>query len=125
MEYLHVRKTDLARNTSEIIRNVLRGQPTIIENHGQPEVIILDVMDYLVLRAVTHFYTGQAPKLAAQEINETEFVGLELQQRYNLAIAYYFSRQCDDKRLAELLQTSLVAIRECFKRLDIPLMFSV
>ena len=56
MEYLRVRKTDLARNTSQIIRNVLRGQPTIIENHGQPEVAIVDVIDYLILRALAHFH---------------------------------------------------------------------
>lgn len=58
MEYMRVRKTDLARNTSQIIRNVLRGQPTVIENHGQPEVAIVDVIDYLILRALAHFHAG-------------------------------------------------------------------
>jgi len=56
MEYVRVRKTDLARNTSRIIRNVLRGQPAVIESHGQPEVAIVDVADYLILRAVARYH---------------------------------------------------------------------
>jgi hypothetical protein len=126
MEYVRVRKTDLARNTSEIIRNVLRGQPTIVENHGQPEVIIVDFMDYLVLQAIVHFYSIEKPaQFAPQESLEAELAGLGLQERYNLAMAYYLSKQCDVKRLGELLQTSPVSLSECFKRLDIPLTLSV
>lgn len=32
-----VRKTDLARNTHQVIRAVQRGQTAVIENHGEPE----------------------------------------------------------------------------------------
>ena len=51
----HVRKTDLARNTRQIIRKVQRGQTILIENHGQAEVAILDIVDYYILRALAAY----------------------------------------------------------------------
>ena len=120
MEYLRVRKTDLARNTSQIIRNVLRGQPTVIENHGQPEVAIVDVIDYLILRAVAHFHAGPAKLNPTGPVDE-EFTGLSTQERYDQAMAYYLSEQCSTGRMAELLQIPWVDMRERFNRLDVPL----
>ena len=73
MEYIRVRKTDLARKTSQVIRNVLRGQPTLIENHGQPEVAIVDVIDYLILRALAHFHAGNLPPLDPEGPSEVGF----------------------------------------------------
>jgi len=121
MEYVRVRKTDLARNTSQIIRNVLRGQPTVIENHGQPEVAIVDVIDYLLLRAVTHFHAGDPRPLDPKGPGEAEFAGLDSQARYNRAMDYYLSEQCSSGRMAELLQIPWADLRERFNRLGVPL----
>ena len=121
MEYIRVRKTDLARNTSQVIRNVLRGQPTLIENHGQPEVAIVDVIDYLILRALAHFHAGNLPPLDPEGPSEAEFSGLELQERYSRAMEYYLSEQCSTGRIAELLQISWIDLRERFNRLGVPL----
>jgi hypothetical protein len=121
MEYLHVRKTDLARNTSQIIRNVLRGQPTVIENHGQAEAIVVDVIDYLILRALANFYAGNSPALDPDGPADAEFAGLSSQQRYNRAMDYYLGKQCSTGRMAELLQISWAEMRERFNRLGVPL----
>ena len=121
MEYVRVRKTDLARNTSQIIRNVLRGQPTIIENHGQPEVAIVDVIDYLILRAVAHFHAGNLSALDPNGPADTEFSGLDSQERYNRAMDYYLAEACSTGRMAELLQISWADMRERFNRLGVPL----
>ena len=52
MEYLQrVRKTDLARNTRQVIRNVQRGQTVLVESHGQAEAAIMDILDYRILRS--------------------------------------------------------------------------
>ncbi len=123
MEYLRVRKTDLARNTSQIIRNVLRGQPTVIENHGQPEVAIVDVIDYLILRAVAHFHAGNLVPLNQNGPSDAEFAGLDSQARYNRAMEYYLAEQCSTGRMAELLQISWADLRERFNRLGVPLFF--
>ena len=40
-----IRKTDLARNTRQVINAVLRGQTAVVESHGQPEVAIMDIVD--------------------------------------------------------------------------------
>ena len=58
----HVRKTDLARNTRQIIRKVQRGQTILIENHGQAEVAILDIVDYYILRAGCLLYPSPTPQ---------------------------------------------------------------
>ncbi len=121
MEYVHVRKTELARNTSKIIRNVLRGQPTVIENHGQAEVIVVDVLDYLILRALAHYYAGNLPALDPEGPRSEEFAGMSAQERYNRAMQYYLSRQCSTGRMAELLEIPWVDMRERFNRLGVPL----
>ena len=123
MEYIRVRKTDLARNTSAIIRNVLRGQPAVIENHGQPEVAIVDVIDYLILRAVTHYHGGDRPALDPKGPLDAEFSGMSSQARYNRAMDYYLAEECSTGRMAELLQIPWLDMRERFNRLGVPLFF--
>jgi hypothetical protein len=121
MEYLHVRKTDLARNTSRIIRNVLRGQPAIIENHGQPEAIVVDVVDYLILRALAHYHAGNLPPLDPTGPKDDEFDGLSSQARYNRAMQYYLAEKCSTGRMAELLEIPWVELSDRFRRLGVPL----
>jgi hypothetical protein len=123
MEYIRVRKTDLARKTSQIIRNVLRGQPTVIENHGQPEVAIVDVIDYLILCAVAHYYAGNRPVLDSKGPSDAEFSGLTEQDRYNRAMDYYLAEACSTGRMAELLKISWADMRERFNRLGVPEFF--
>jgi hypothetical protein len=110
----------LARNTSQIIRNVLRGQPAVIENHGQPEVAIVDVIDYLILRTLAHFH-AKPHQLDPNGPSDKEFAGLSLQERYDRAMDYYLSEQCSTGRMAELLQIPWIDMRECFNRLGVPL----
>lgn len=121
MEYVHVRKTELARNTSQIIRNVLRGQPTVIENHGQPEAIVVDVVDYLILRALADYHAGKWPPLDPDGPRNEEFAGMSAQERYNRAMQYYLSKQCSTGRMAELLEIPWIDLRERFNRLGAPL----
>ncbi|MEI6290461.1 MAG: hypothetical protein WCP19_08520 [Chloroflexota bacterium] len=121
MEYLRVRKTDLARNTSQIIRSVLRGQTAVVENHGQPEVAIVDVIDYLILRAVTFYHSGVPSPLDPDGPTDKEFKKLSLQARYNRAMDYYLAEACSTGRMAELLQIPWLELRERFNRLGVPL----
>ncbi len=59
-----VRKTDLARNTREVLNTVMRGQTALIESHGKPEAAIIDIVDYLIVRAVMRYHK-QPPQIAA------------------------------------------------------------
>ncbi len=121
MEYIRVRKTDLARNTSRIIRNVLRGQPAVVESHGQPEVAIVDVADYLILRAVARYHENP-PSINPNGLADVDMDLLaDSQERYNVVIAHYLAEAISTGRAAELLGIPWIDLRERFRRLDVPI----
>jgi predicted HTH domain antitoxin len=117
-----VRKTDLARSTRQVINNVLRGQTAVVESHGQPEVAIMDIVDYRITRAVMRYY-AQQPKidveegLADQQVTST----LDPQERFNLILAHYLAGAISLGRAAELLELPWLDLRTRFQRLDVPL----
>jgi len=87
----HVRKTDLARNTRQIIRKVQRGQTILIENHGQAEVAILDIVDYYILRALVAYCT-HPPLLSRKGISKDDITGMEdPRSAYDLVLASYLA----------------------------------
>ena len=55
-----ISKTDLARNTREVLNTVMRGQTALIESHGKAEAAIIDIVDYLILRAVMRYHAAAA-----------------------------------------------------------------
>jgi predicted HTH domain antitoxin len=123
MEMLQrVRKTDLARNTSQVIRDVLRGQAAVVESHGQPEVAIIDIIDYQIQRAFIHYY-AQEPSLkenVPMTYQATATVADE-QEQYNRTLAHYLAGLISLGRAAELLGLPVQDLRMRFVRLGIPL----
>jgi len=117
-----VRKTDLARSTRQVINNVLRGQTAVVESHGQPEVAIMDIVDYRITRAVMRYY-AQQPEIdveegiADQQVTSTS----DPQERFNLILAHYLAGAISLGRAAELLELPWVDLRTRFQRLDVPL----
>ena len=117
-----VRKTDLARNTRHVIRNVQRGQTALVESHGQPEAAIMDIVDYRIMRAVMRYY-AQRPDLdtkgglADQTVEDMP----DPQARYNLVFAYYLAGSISLTRAAELLNLPWLDLRTRCLRLDVPL----
>ena len=51
-----ISKTDLARSTHQVIREAQRGYTVLVENHGQPEVVIVDIIDFQSQRAAMHYF---------------------------------------------------------------------
>jgi predicted HTH domain antitoxin len=117
-----VRKTDLSRNTREVINAVLRGQTTVVESHGQPEVAILDIVDYRIIRAVMRYY-AQRPEIGAEAgLSEEQVAALGApQDRVNIVLAHYLAGAISLGRAAELLGLSWLDLRTRFLRLDVPL----
>jgi predicted HTH domain antitoxin len=117
-----VRKTDLARSTRQVINNVLRGQTAVVESHGQPEVAIMDIVDYRITRAVMRYH-AQQPEidveegLADQQVTSTS----DPQERFNLILAHYLAGAISLGRAAELLELPWLDLRTRFQRLDVPL----
>lgn len=118
----HVRKTDLARKTRQIIHRVQRGQPAIVENHGQAEVAVIDIYDYRIMRAVMRYYAQPTVIDNAKGLTDTEISSISSsQQRYDLVFAHYLAGAISLAHAAELLLLSWLDLRTRCLRLDVPL----
>ena len=118
----YIPKTELARNTRQVINSVLRGQPAVVESYGQPEVAIIDIVDYYIVRAVMRYYAHQPeidPEggLPDQEVEATA----DSQERFDSVLAHYLGRAISLSRAAELLDLSWLDLRTRCLRLDVPL----
>lgn len=122
MEYLQrVRKTDLARNTRQVIRNVQRGQTVLVESHGQAEAAIMDILDYRILRAFLAYHT-RPPKVDSKGLDAENLSGLDdPQQICDLVLAHYLAGAISLGRAAELLELPALDLQTRFQRLDVPL----
>ena len=118
----HAGKTELARNTRQIIRAAQRGQTVVIEYHGQPEVVIIDIADYHILRGLARYYT-HPPHVETGGGLSDESVAAQpsLQAQYDLVLAYYLTDEISLSRAAELLDMLWLDLRTRFLRLDVPL----
>ena len=118
----HVSKTSLARNTRQVINAVLRGQTAVIESHGQPEVAILDIVDYRIIRAVMRYH-AQKPEIDAEAGLADERVTAlsDVQDRFDLVLAHYLAESISLGRAAELLDIYRLDLQARFARLDVPL----
>ena len=117
-----VRKTDLARNTRQVINNVLRGHTAVVESHGEPEVAIMDIIDYRITRAVMRYYSRQPEvDLEAGLSDQQVATASQTQERYDLALAHYLAGAISLGRVAEVLGLPWLDLRTRFLRLDVPL----
>jgi prevent-host-death family protein len=118
----HAGKTELSRNTRQIIRAAQRGQTVVIEHHGQPEVAIIDIADYYILRALAHYYAHPPQIQAGSELSDEAVAAqADLQSQYDLVLAYYLAEEISLGRAAELLELPWLDLRTRFLRLDVPL----
>ncbi len=118
----HIRKTDLARNTRDVLNTVMRGQTALIESHGKPEAAIIDIVDYLIVRAVMRYHK-QPPRIAVDAglTDAAVEAAPDLQARYDLVLAYYLAEAISLSRAAELLKRPSFDLRTRFVRFDVPL----
>lgn len=116
----HVPKTSLARKTRQILQAVQRGQTIVVEHHGQPEVAILDIIDYRLLRAAM-YYHAHSPQVDESGLSEEVLAALQSPQELaNVILAHYLSGVISLSRAAELLDLPWLDLRTRFLRLDVP-----
>jgi predicted HTH domain antitoxin len=117
-----VRKTDLARNTRQILREVQRGRPAVVESHGQAEVAIIEIIDFYILRAVLGYYANSPGDIDEDALDAGALAMLpDDQSRYNLVLAHYLGGAISLSRAGELLDLPWLELRIRFTRLGIPL----
>jgi predicted HTH domain antitoxin len=99
-----ISKTDLARSTHQVIREAQRGYTVLVENHGQPEVAIIDIIDFQLQRAAIHYFSFPKEYEKDIEISGSILESLPTDQdRFNLVIGHYLALHVSIGRSAELL----------------------
>jgi predicted HTH domain antitoxin len=117
-----ISKTDLARSTHRVIREAQRGYTVLVENHGQPGVAIVDIIDFQLQRAAVHYFGF--PKEYEQDVEISGSVLKSLstdQDRFNLVIGNYLATHISIGRSAERLGMSPPKLQVRLMRSGIPL----
>ncbi|HYN20619.1 MAG TPA: hypothetical protein VE078_06640 [Thermoanaerobaculia bacterium] len=97
--------SDLSQRTREILDRVQEGELAVVASRGQERIVLLDGLDYRLLRALADCAIGSANA----DLLEVRVIRDYLGERINLGKA------------AELLQLSRFEFEESFQRLGIPL----
>ena len=94
----------------------------LVENHGQPEVAIVDIIDFQLQRAAIHHFSFPKNYENDIEINEATLATLPTDQdRFNLVIGHYLAIHISIGRSAELLRMSPSELQVRLGRSGIPL----
>ncbi|MEO8354698.1 MAG: hypothetical protein ABI621_02175 [Chloroflexota bacterium] len=119
-----ITKTDLARSTHSVIREAQRGYTVLVEHHGQPEVVIIDIVDFQLQRAAIHSFSFPQEYANDIEINEATLEPLPTDQdRFNVVIGHYLAVHISIGRSAELLGMSTPELMVRLSRSGIALRF--
>ena len=128
-----ISKTDLARRTRQVVDRARRGDTIIVESYGEEQVVVIDAVDYRILRAVAAYQTlpphpapVNDPTLEPAGLSETEVeqacqeAGGSPQARWNKVMAAYLDGHISLGRAATLLAISSYELDERFRRLEVP-----
>ena len=103
-----ISSNDLAAHTRDVMHRVRQGQPAIVHSSGEDQIVLLDALDFRLLRGIAGWATrpGQVDSEASNE---------------DQAIRAYLNEEVSLGRAAELLGLSRFDLQARFLRLDIPL----
>lgn len=120
-----IKRTDLARRTRQMVDRVRRGDTLIVESYGEEQVVLLDILDYRIMRAVAAYHqlpshpsSMSDPDLHPQGLAEAN-LSSDIQIRYDQVIAAYLDEQISLGRAAKLLGLVRYELDDCFQRLNI------
>ena len=99
---------DLALHTRDVAHRVRLGQPAIVHISDEGRIVLLDALDYLLLRGVAGWATRPAPS-RSEDSNEEKVMRAYLDEEVSLGKA------------AEMLGISRFELQARFQRLEIPL----
>lgn len=105
---LSISRTELARNTREIVERVRQGEQVTVQGYGEDQIVLLDALDYRILRSIANY----ALRKGHMEIPDDDF---------SLAIDTYLEEKISLGKAAELLGLSRYELMDRFERLGVPL----
>lgn len=100
-----ISQADLAQKTQEVVDRVQHGEVAFVESAGREQVVLLDPLDFRILRALARCATHETQE------NDTDA----------LALRAYLSEQISLGKAAELLSLSRFELQARFHRLGVPL----
>jgi prevent-host-death family protein len=99
--------SDLSQKTREILDRVHEGELAVIASEGEERIVLLDALDYRLLRALAILVTGgDSPGVGDQD---------------GRVLRDYLDERMSLGKAAQLLQTSRFELEASFQRLGIPL----
>ena len=98
--------SDLSMRTREILDRVQEGELAVVASGGEERIVLLDALDYRLLRALARCATGGDAN------------GGMLEAR---VLSDYLSEKINLGKAAELLQLSRFDLEQSFRRLGVPL----
>ncbi len=107
MQVTTISRTDLARNTREIVDQVRKGQTVFVQSYGEDQIVLLDLLDYKILKALVDYALRETHDLQADNVNE--------------AMRLYLNEEISLAKAAEMLGLSRYELMDHFERLGIPL----
>ena len=130
--YPVVSRTELARQSRKALESARRGLPVFIESYGEEEAVLLDVLDYRLLRAAAGYRSRpQAPILTpdlpprglteAQAQQAVQAAGADVQAAWDVIVAAYLDGDISLGRAAQLLSMNRFELVSRFNRLGIAL----
>ncbi len=102
-----ISRTDLARNTREIVDQVRKGYTVFVQSYGEDQIVLLDLLDYKILKALVDYVLQETGDLQAGDVNEV--------------MRLYLDEQISLAKASEMLGLSRYELMERFERLGIPL----
>lgn len=97
---------DLSQRTREILDRVQEGELAVVASGGEERIVLLDALDYRLLRTLALCATGGDANGDLQDAR---------------ALRDYLAEKINLGKAAELLQLSRFELEESFQRLGIPL----
>jgi hypothetical protein len=101
-----------------------RGDTLIVESYGEEQVVLMDILDYRLMRAVAAYHHESPPSSASdvelRGLSEGDFNSTDSQLRWNQVMTAYLDEQIILGRAATLLNLSRYELDERFRRLDLP-----
>jgi prevent-host-death family protein len=107
MAAITISRTELGRRTREILEQVHRGGSAVIESRGRRQAVLVDDLDYRLLRSLADLAVESDTPDGDSRIRE--------------ALARYLRREISLGKAAEELAISRFELVERFKRLGVPL----
>lgn len=102
-----ISRTELARNTREIVDQVRKGHTVFVQSYGEDQIVLLDLLDYKILKALGDYALRETDNTQTDDVSEV--------------IHRYLDEQISLAKVSEMLGLSRYDLMDRFERLGIPL----